>query len=85
MHAPAAVLSLLGFAALATALPNPFPAEVSPAAVLVCEVPTGDCSLVGSCQYCCVGDPGVGRCHTHGITPCGTGDEGIVYHCDDEH
>lgn len=83
MHAHAALL-LLGLSALAAALPNPM-ADVSPAAVLVCEIPIGDCSLVGSCNYCCIGDPGTDHCHTHGITPCGDGDEGIVYHCDDEH
>lgn len=95
MFAPAAVLPALGLLAFVTALPNPTPEDVSPdrgssndispAAALVCEAPTGDCSLVGTCEYCCIGEPGSDNCHTHGITPCGEGDEGIIYHCDDEH
>ena len=95
MFSSSAVLPTLGLLAFVTALPNPTPKDVSlgevpsnnisPNAALVCEVPTGDCSLVGACEYCCIGDPGTDHCHTHGITPCGEGDEGIVYHCDDEH
>ncbi|SPO05389.1 related to bile acid transporter [Cephalotrichum gorgonifer] len=57
MFMKAALLSILGLSALATALPNPSPGSVEPAAALVCEFPTGDCSLVGNCQYCCIGDP----------------------------
>lgn len=95
MFAPAAALPVLGLLAFVTALPNPIPEDVSPdqgtsndislAAALVCETPTGDCSLVGACEYCCIGDPGTDHCHTHGSTPCGEGDAGFVYHCDDEH
>lgn len=83
MH-PLASLYVLGLSALAVALPNPN-SDVAPPTLLVCEIPVGDCSLVGSCNYCCVGDPGTDHCHTHGTTYCGENNEGIVYHCDDEH
>ena len=85
MYAPTAILSILGLSGLAIALPSPSPADVSPAGALVCEAPTGDCTLVGTCEYCCVGAPGVDRCHTHGETTCGDNGDGLVYHCDDEH
>lgn len=85
MFARTVFLSILGLAALTTALPQPTASNVSPAAILVCELPTGDCSPIGNCEFCCFGDPGTDHCHTHGTTVCGTNDGGIVYHCDDDH
>ncbi|KAL2107963.1 hypothetical protein VUR80DRAFT_4458 [Thermomyces stellatus] len=78
MFAPAAILPVLGICDFVVALHSPISEDVasddvSVATALVCEAPTGDCSLVGTCEYCCIGEPGTGRCHTHGITVCGSG------------